>query len=178
MKSETRNAIDLLNKDHKAVEGMFKEFKKLHEDDAEGSVELKQALMNDVCAALTVHAQIEEEIFYPAAREVLGDEEDLMNEAEVEHAGAKDLIAQIDAGSASDPMTCARFLVLSEQIDHHVKEEQEEMFPKVRKTDLDLAALGKKLAQRKAELEGQAPVAAPPGGRKPKPASRPAARQS
>jgi hypothetical protein len=154
MAREEMNAIELLKADHKLVQDMFKEFKKFHEEKPEGSEDMKQTLIDDVCDALTVHAQIEEEIFYPAVREALADEEDLMNEAEVEHSGAKDLIAQIEAGDASDPMTCARFLVLSEQVDHHVKEEQDEMFPKVGKTSLDLDALGRKLAQRKAQLEG------------------------
>ena len=169
---KTVDAIELLKEDHKVVQDMFKEFKKLHEE--EGSEEMMQELIDSVCAALKVHTQIEEEIFYPAAREALGDEDDLMNEAEVEHDGAKELIAQIEEGSASDPMTCARFMVLSEQIDHHVKEEHEEMFPKLQKTDLDTAALGEEMAERKAELEGEAPVSQ--GGRNAN-GSRPAARR-
>ena len=172
---KTLDAIELLKQDHKTVQDMFKEFKKLHEAKEEGSEEMKQDLIDTVCAALKVHTQIEEEIFYPAAREALSDEEDLMNEAEVEHSGAKDLIAQIEEGSASDPMTCARFLVLSEQIDHHVKEEQDEMFPKLRKSDLDTAALGEEMAQRKAELEGEAPDAPPKAVRKPGQSARPPA---
>lgn len=166
------DAIELLKQDHKLVQDMFKEFKKLHEAKEEGSDEMKQELMDSVCAALKVHTTIEEEVFYPAAREALGDEEDLMNEAEVEHDGAKDLIEQIEEGSASDPMTCARFMVLAEQIEHHVKEEHEEMFPKIQKTDLDTKALGAEMAELKAELESDAP---PPTGDKAKPGSRPAA---
>ena len=173
--SQKPNAIELLKQDHKMVQDMFKEFKKLHEAEEEGSDEMKQELMDSVCKALTIHAQIEEEIFYPAAREALPDEDDLMNEADVEHAGAKDLIAQIEDGEASDPMTCARFMVLSEQIDHHVKEEHEEMFPKIRKSDLDLEAVGEQLAQRKEELEGELPDMKSPGSRKPGEASRPQA---
>ena len=172
---ETPDAIELLKHDHKVVQDMFKEFKKLQEAGEGGSDEMKQELIDSVCAALTVHMQIEEEVFYPAAREALSDEDDLMNEAEVEHSGAKDLIAQVEEGSASDPMTCARFLVLGEQIDHHVKEEQDDMFPKVRKTDLDTAALGEEMAQRKAELEGQVPAKPSPAGRNPKQGSRPPA---
>lgn len=160
------DAIALLKADHKEVAEMFEKF--------ETARSTKSKLAQQICVALTVHAQIEEEIFYPAAREALGDEDDLMNEAEVEHDGAKELIAQIEEGSASDPMTCARFMVLSEQIDHHVKEEHEEMFPKLQKTDLDTAALGEEMAERKAELEGEAPVSQ--GGRNAN-GSRPAARR-
>ena len=148
-----RDAIQLLEQDHREVQDLFSEFKKFQEAEQEGDDELKQEIIDTVCTALKVHTKIEEEIFYPAAREALGDdEEDLMNEAEVEHSGAKDLIAQIEDGSASDPMTCARFLVLSEQIDHHVKEEQDEMFPKLRETDMDLEGVGKQLKARKDEL--------------------------
>ena len=166
------DAIELLKQDHKLVQDMFKEIKKLHEAKEEGSDDMKQELMDSVCAALKVHTTIEEEVFYPAVREALGDEEDLMNEAEVEHDGAKDLIEQIEEGSASDPMTCARFMVLAEQIEHHVKEEHDEMFPKIQKTDLDTKALGAEMAELKAELESDAP---PPTGDKEKPGSRPAA---
>lgn len=150
------DAIKLLKDDHQAVKELFTEFKKFQEAKTEGADEIKQAIMEDVCSMLKVHAQIEEEIFYPAAREALPDEEDLLNEAEVEHTGAKELIAKIEAGSAEDPMTCAQFLVLSEQIDHHVKEEQDEMFPKVEKSSMDTRAIGEQLAKRKAELEGAA----------------------
>lgn len=104
---------------------------------------------------------MEEEIFYPAARSALPDEEDLMNEAEVEHTAAKELIAKIEAGSAKDPKTCAQFLVLSEQIEHHVDEEEGEMFPKLRKSSMDLARLGREMAKRKEEL--QADSAPAPG---------------
>lgn len=155
------DAIALLKDDHKNVKELFAEFKRFQDEQTEGVDELKQDLMDEVCRMLTVHAQIEEEIFYPAAREALPDEEDLFNEAEVEHSGAKDLIAQVEDGSASDPMTCARFLVLSEQIDHHVEEEQDEMFPKVRKSSMDLNAIGRKLQARKEQLEGEGVAGAP-----------------
>jgi len=149
------DAISLLKQDHAAVKELFTEFKKFQEAETEGVDDLKQDLMDEVCMMLKVHTQIEEEIFYPAAREALDDEEDLMNEAQVEHDAAKDLIAQIEAGDASDEMTCAQFIVLSEQIDHHVEEEEDEMFPKLQKTDLDLQALGEKMAARKKELEAE-----------------------
>jgi hemerythrin superfamily protein len=152
-REQKTDAIDLLKEDHRKVQDMFEEFKRLHESKEGGTEGMKQDLMDAVCQALTVHAQIEEEIFYPAAREALPDEDDLMNEAAVEHSGAKDLIAQIEEGSAEDPMTCARFMVLSEQIDHHVKEEQEEMFPKILDSEMDTQAIGERLSARKAELE-------------------------
>ena len=149
------DAITLLKQDHATVKELFTEFKRFQDEKTEGVDELKQDLMDEVCQSLTVHARIEEEILYPAAREALPDEGDLLNEAQVEHSSAKDLIAQIEAGSASDPMTCARFLVLAEQIDHHVKEEEEEMFPKLRKSKMDTQAVGRKLAKRKEELEAE-----------------------
>ena len=148
-----QDAIELLADDHAAVKELFAEFKKFQEAKAQGVDEMKQALMDAVCEALKVHMQIEEEIFYPAARQALAGEADLMNEAVVEHQAARELIAQIEAGSARDDMTCAQFIVLSEQIDHHVKDEEGEMFPKLRKASLDMQALGRKLARRRAELE-------------------------
>jgi hemerythrin superfamily protein len=150
------DAITLLKQDHATVRELFTEFKRFQEERVEGVDELKQDLMDEVCHALKIHAQIEEEIFYPAAREALPDEVDLMNEAQVEHASAKELIALVESGRASDPMTCARFLVLSEQIDHHAGEEEDEMFPKIRKSKMDTQAIGRRLAERKAELESEA----------------------
>jgi hypothetical protein len=163
-KPKSLDAISLLKDDHAKVKELFSEFKRFQEEKTEGVDELKQDLMDEVCHMLTVHAQIEEEIFYPAARAALPDEDDLMNEADVEHSGAKDLIAQIEDGSASDPMTCARFLVLAEQIDHHVKEEHDEMFPKAKASGMDLDALGRKMQARKDELERDpmSPPATPP----------------
>lgn len=150
-----RDAIVLLMDDHKRVKGLFEEFKKFQESEEVGAEPLKQELMNAACAELKIHTTIEEEIFYPAAREALPDEDDLLNEAEVEHAGAKELIRQVEAGHAGDPMTCARFTVLGEQIDHHVREEEDDMFPKLRKSGMDLVGLGRKMAARKDELKGE-----------------------
>ena len=106
---------------------------------------------DQICQELTVHATIEEEIFYPAVRQAIKDDA-LMNEAKVEHASAKDLIAQIKAMDADDEMFDAKVTVLGEYIDHHVKEERNEMFAKARKTKLDLVKLGEQLLQRKQEL--------------------------
>lgn len=150
-KNET-DALALLTADHKAVKKLFKEFEKLKEED--GSDEEKEMLVRQVCGELKVHAQIEEEIFYPAVREEIEDE-DLMDEAEVEHAGAKDLIAQLEAMDVSDDLFDAKVTVLGEQIEHHVKEEEGEMFKQVRKAKVDTAALGEQMAQRKLELMGE-----------------------
>ncbi|MEP6604890.1 MAG: hemerythrin domain-containing protein [Nitrosospira sp.] len=142
------NAIKLLTEDHSKVKKMFKEFEKLSKkDDMAG----KEELAVQICKELSVHAQLEEEIFYPAVREAI-EEDDLMNEAMVEHASAKDLIAQIQSMATSDPMYDAVVTVLGEYINHHVEEEQNEMFPKVEKSDIDLDELGLEMAQRKEAL--------------------------
>ena len=145
----TKNdAIKLLTEDHNKVKKLFKEFEKLSKkNDEEG----KEELATQICKELTVHAQLEEEIFYPAVREAIDDDE-LMNEAMVEHASAKDLIAQIQSMAASDPMYDAVVTVLGEYINHHVEEEQNEMFPKVQKSDMDLEELGLEMAERKEAL--------------------------
>ena len=143
------DAIKLLKDDHKEVKTYFKQYEDL-EDEAE-----KQALADKICLALTVHAQIEEEIFYPATREAI-DDDDLLDEAEVEHASAKQLIAEIQSMKAGDRLFDAKVTVLGEYIDHHVEEEENEMFPEGRESDLDLKALGAQLAARKAELMAQA----------------------
>ncbi len=140
-----QDAIALLKADHREVKAMFQQFEKT-EEDAE-----KQALAAKICAALKVHAQIEEEIFYPAAYEAL-EEDDLLDEAEVEHASAKDLIAQIEASSPEEPLYDAKVKVLGEYVDHHVQEEEKELFPECRDSDMDLKALGEKLRARKEEL--------------------------
>lgn len=145
------DAIKLLKDDHKEVKTYFKQYEGL-EDEAE-----KQALADKICLALTVHAQIEEEIYYPAAREAI-DDDDLLDEAEVEHASAKQLIAEIQAMKAGDRLFDAKVTVLGEYIDHHVEEEESEMFPESRDSDLDLKALGVQLAARKAELMAQTGV--------------------
>jgi hemerythrin superfamily protein len=144
-----RDAVQLLTADHKEVKGLFDRYQKLVDDEA-GTQE-RQALAEQICAMLTVHSTIEEEIFYPAAREAL-DEQDLLDEAEVEHATAKDLIAQIEGMSPDDDLYDAKVTVLGEYIDHHVKEEEGEMFLKCKKADMDLEALGAELDARKTEL--------------------------
>lgn len=143
------DAVQLLVADHKEVKKLFKEYEKLVE--AEAADDDKKALAEQICMLLTVHAQIEEEIFYPATRESI-EEQDLLDEAEVEHASAKDLIAQIQGMEPSEELYDAKVIVLGEYVDHHVKEEESEMFPKVKKSDLDLDAIGEELSARKEEL--------------------------
>ena len=152
------DAIALLTADHKAVQKIFKEFEKLKQHD--GSDEEKSELVMRACQELTIHAQIEEEIFYPAIRDAI-DDDDLMDEAEVEHASAKDLIAQLESMEPDNDLYDARFTVLGEYINHHVKEEQDEMFPRAKKAKLDLKALGEDLARRKRELRGDFGVGDP-----------------
>lgn len=147
----TPNAIDLLKEDHARVKQSFKEFEKLDQADTATLQEMVRA----VCAELKVHAAIEEEIFYPAVRAAI-DDEDLMNEAQVEHASAKDLIEQLEGMKADDPMLSATFTVLCEYVLHHAKEEESEMFPQARKADLDLEDLGAKLMARKEQLTAEA----------------------
>jgi hemerythrin superfamily protein len=151
-KEAKHDAIELLLEDHKQVQKLFKAFKKAKDDE-----ETKQDLVETACTALTIHAQIEEEIFYPAAREVI--EQDLLNEAEVEHNTAKNLITQLEEMEPEDELYEATFTVLGEYVNHHIEEEQEQIFPKVKKAKLDLNALGEELSQRKRELEEDMGVA-------------------
>ena len=141
----TPNAINMLTEDHAKVRKMFKQFEKMKEkaDDAE-----KAELVKQICMELTLHAQVEEEIFYPAAREAL-EEQDLLDEAEVEHASAKALIGQLQGIQPSDELYDAKVTVLNEYVEHHVKEEEKQMFPKVRKARLDLEYLGEQIKERK-----------------------------
>jgi hemerythrin superfamily protein len=146
--SKQQDAIALLKQDHRAVEELFGQFEKASGDGA------KQKLARQICLELSVHATIEEEIFYPACEGKV--DEDLLKEAYVEHDGAKVLIAEIEANSeAGDDFFDAKVKVLQEQIEHHVEEEEkrlEGLFSQARQAGLDMDALGARLAQRKAEL--------------------------
>jgi hemerythrin superfamily protein len=143
------DAIDLLKKDHDDVDALFKDYQMLAEGDGdEGD---RRALSTQICGMLAVHAMIEEEIFYPAAREAEVDAV-LLDEAQIEHASAKQLIAEIGAARASDPLYDARVKVLGEYIRHHVKEEESELFPACRKSGMDMAEIGVRLQKRKDEL--------------------------
>ena len=146
--STEHDAIGMLMADHKKVKKLFSDFKKLKE---EGGSDEKAALVDQICTELQVHTALEEEIFYPAVRNAI-DDADLMDEALVEHAGAKSLIAQLEEMSTEDDLYDAKVTVLSEQIEHHVREEEGDMFKKARKTDLDTGTLGAKMLKRKQAL--------------------------
>lgn len=154
-----KDACDLLDADHRAVKKMFKEYEELTKSRARSAGQKKMDLARQICHELTIHAQLEEEIFYPALRQALKDT-DLLAEAEVEHQTAKDLIAQIEAMNESDEMFDAKVSVLGEYIDHHVKEERGELFPKARAARrLDLVAMRDELMTRKEELMGEEQMA-------------------
>ncbi len=139
------DAIELLLDDHKQVRQLIKQYEKIHE---KAAADEKQELAEQICSEFLLHADIEEQFFYPAAREAL-EEEDLIDEAEVEHASARDLVAQIQSMQPDDPMYDAKVKVLGEYIEHHVEEEEKEMFPKVKKAKLDFDALGQEMMQAK-----------------------------
>ncbi|MDR7150642.1 hemerythrin superfamily protein [Hydrogenophaga palleronii] len=148
------DACTFLDTDHKAVKKLFKAYEELTHSKARDVDQKKRELAQEICQELTVHATIEEEIFYPALREALK-ETDALAEAEVEHAGAKDLIAQIEAMDQADEMFDAKVKVLGEYIDHHVKEERNQIFPKARAArGLDLVAMREELQSRKEALMG------------------------
>lgn len=148
---KNNDAISLLVQDHREVNAKFEEFFALEDR----SDVRKKMLADEICDALTVHTHIEEDIFYPAAREATGDHA-LMDEALVEHASAKELIAQISAMAPDEELYDAKVKVLSEQITHHVREEESDMFPKVRQTTLDLIGLGAAMSKRKQALQTEA----------------------
>jgi hemerythrin superfamily protein len=154
------DACSLLDADHRNVKKMFKAFEPLAESKAKSAPQKRRELADRICLELSVHAQIEEEIFYPALRNAIKDA-DLLDEAEVEHASAKDLIAQIKIGNENDSKWCAKVIVLGEYIDHHVKEERGEIFVKARAAKkLDLIAMREQLQARKDELMSQMAVLA------------------
>jgi hemerythrin-like domain-containing protein len=143
-KSKPVSAIALLMEDHEYVKKAFRAFEKMDEED-------QPALVKQVLQALKVHTRIEEQIFYPAVRKAIKDE-DLMNEAEVEHDSAKVLIRQLERMKPSNPKFAATFTVLGEYVNHHVKEEESEMFPKARRARVNLKGLGAKLMGQKIKL--------------------------
>jgi hemerythrin superfamily protein len=146
-----QDAIALLKQDHRTVEQLVSQFEDADESEQSGIAER-------ICSMLTVHAQIEEEILYPAAKDALSEDEEeaeMVTEAEVEHTSAKELIAKIEAMTPDDESFKATVKVLGEYVKHHVKEEESEMFPALRKADLDLKELGAQLADRKYALMEQ-----------------------
>ncbi|HEX3170978.1 MAG TPA: hemerythrin domain-containing protein [Burkholderiales bacterium] len=151
--TRTQTALDLLKADHAEAKKLFRQFEKLKKsEDTDGMQQVAQT----ICDALRVHAQIEEEIFYPALREA-GDADDALDEADVEHSHVKELVEQIASSGPGDEHFEARVKVLSEYVEHHVQEEESTIFSKARKADFDLVALGQQLEARKAELKGEEP---------------------
>ena len=149
--AKKNDAVDLLDADHIAVKKLFTEFSKLCEVDA--PAEEKRAIADKICMELTVFTAIEEQIFYPAARDAINDD-DLLNEAEVEHAGAKDLIAQISAMDVEEELFNAKVIVLGEYIDHQVDEERYEIFSKARQSVMGLKGMVDDLTALKENLLG------------------------
>ena len=148
--AKRKDAVALLKADHRTVEDLFAEF-----DKASGE-ERKKKLARQICLELSIHAKIEEEIFYPACEGKV--EEELLKEAYVEHDGAKVLIAEIMAGKPADEYYDSKVKVLQEQIEHHVEEEEKRMeglFSQARSAGLDMDALGEQLAARKQELQAE-----------------------
>jgi hemerythrin superfamily protein len=176
-------AIELLVSDHRTVDELFKRY----EDEKESDEETKRGIAQRVCGELTVHAQVEEELFYPWLRENLEDDDmELVEEAAVEHQSAKDLIAQIESATEIDETYDAKVKVLGEYIKHHVEEEENEIFPKVREMKDELDELGQEMMARKVELMEELGLMAEdgeegaemPAGRRGRSDSRSAARNS
>ena len=142
---DAMSAVELLEEDHSEVESLFEEYQSLEQDSA------KEALALKICMMLQVHAQIEEEIFYPEARNAITKPE-LIDEAIVEHASAKQLIGEIEAMEVGDNLRDAKVKVLGEQIRHHIEEEEAELFTEVENSEMDLNALGRRMAERRTEL--------------------------
>lgn len=147
-----KNAVELLDADHLAVKHLFVEYARLATAPAGGGD--RAAIAQKICAELSVHAQIEEEIFYPALRQAVPDTADVLDEAEAEHQEAKEMIAQLQAMSQADPAMDELVAELNRAIEHHVKEERDELFPKAKAAPgLDLVALGAQLRERQQQLE-------------------------
>ncbi len=157
--AKPRDAVALLKQDHDEVKAMFKQYEEL----GDRAFASKQKLAEKICLELTKHAIAEEEIFYPAVRADVDDADDMVDEATVEHASAKDLIAQIHSMDPHDDLYDAKVKVLGEYIDHHVKEEEQEMFPQAKKAGIDLVALGQQIQARKDEIEEIPPEPPIPG---------------
>lgn len=147
----SRNALELLEEDHRKVEEMFDEFDELEDDDKR-----RGQLVKQICRELTVHSQIEEEIFYPRAREATKDDE-LIDEALVEHESVEHLIEEIEDMEPGEDLFDARIRVLEEMVKRHIQEEEEELFPELASAGMDVEAVGQELAKRKQELMAEIP---------------------
>lgn len=142
-----QNAIALLKADHRKVKDLFKQFEE------SGSQAAKAKIAQEAIKELKIHTVIEEEIFYPAVRQAIQDEDDIMNEAQEEHHVAKMLIAELERIGHQNEHFEAKFTVLAENVRHHIKEEEEEMLPEAKKTDIDFDALGEQMMERKQRLQ-------------------------
>lgn len=149
-KSSSTDAIDVLSEDHKKIFKMFAEFQKIRKDESRNT-DLKQELVERACTKLTIHRQIEEEIFYPALR-IVADDPLTLEKAEVEHMMAQQLITDLESMQPDDELYDAKFTVLSEYVRHHIEEEQEKIFPIAKKSKLNLVQLGEELHHRMEEL--------------------------
>jgi len=149
------DAIALLTRDHRHVEKLYRQFEKAKNADDEHT---KADVVRQICTALRAHAEIEEEIFYPAVRESI-EQQDMMDEAEVEHGEIKRIVEDLENSSPSEDLYDAKVTVLIEYVKHHVQEEEGQMFPKVRKAKLDLEELGQEMAARKQKILSQAEAA-------------------
>lgn len=158
-KTSEQDALDILAADHKQVIEMFDEFQQMKEDNAPDE-EAKQLLVEAACAELTIHMQVEEELFYPTLRDAI-DDMDLLDEAEVEHASVKRLITELAAMQPEDDLYDAKFSVLGEYVKHHIQEEEKQIFPKAKKAEIDLDGLGNEIRQRKQELRDELGVLEP-----------------
>jgi hemerythrin superfamily protein len=150
--SRAPNAITMLKQDHEAVSGLVEKYER---GKSRLSSQRKQQMAKQICRMLTIHATIEEELFYPAAREQVRGLDDMLDEAEIEHSTVKELIQTVESSAPDDELYDARIKVIGEYVKHHVKEEQNEIFPKVRKSKLDLEDLGEQMLARRQELEAE-----------------------
>jgi hemerythrin superfamily protein len=164
------DAIALLMDDHKAVKQLFKQFERIKDED--GAEDEKSEIANQICMELTIHTQIEEEIFYPACREAIKDT-DLLDEAKVEHASAKELISQIESMQPDDELFSAKVTVLGEYVNHHIEEEEGELFPQCKKAKMDLQSLGQELLELKEELQSEVGISPELQAKPQQPKSRP-----
>lgn len=149
MKKQMPDAIDLLDADHLAVHAMFQSYRELARTGTDPLQ--RRALAEEICMELTIHARLEEELFYPALREALNDE-DLIDEAEDQHGSQREFVAQILASHPEDPLYDARVAVLQEYVERHVHQEREQVFNRALASRMDLQALGRSITIRKEEL--------------------------
>jgi hemerythrin superfamily protein len=147
---DSPDILQLLTAEHREVKAMLQHYLRLAE--AGGKGDERMLLASQICVALTLHTQVEEEILYPAARAALLHDGELVDEAYVEHASAKSLVSQVKTMTSDQPLFDARVKVLGEYVDHHVREEENELFPRVRKAALDLQDMGARMAERRKQL--------------------------